>query len=444
MTEHHVPFSLKKLEEALANGAHSIFSASGSHMWAWCSGSLIPNLLAEDNSGYEAAEGTVAHGVAELWLKTGKKPRHLLNTVEIVTRGDEKFEVTIDDVMTDHVQRYVDWCWSLDGDSYTERKVYYSELTPIQKQGGTMDHASARRHHLTITDLKYGKGVQIYAESNSQLMLYAYGMFMELDFIYDFQDILIRVAQPRFNHFDEVLITRQELLDFAEWIKGRAHAAWVIDAPRTPGVKQCQFCKVKATCGAHIAFQDSLMDGIFQDLTQPVTTDKIEIVKDRIDWMQPFKSHTPVAELTTAQMSVLYGYKGFVDSWWKALNTELMKRAAKGEHIPLQKLVEGRTHRTYGNHKKAVQYLVEELDIPQDEVVIESLVSPAELEKIMVKHGYKRSTLPALLEPVVVKPPGKPSLVSIADKRPALRELDDDVYQDLTKPKPETFEDEEL
>lgn len=440
MTEQRV--SLRALELALANGAHSIFSASGSPMWARCSGSLIPNLLALDTSGYEAAEGTVAHNAAEVWLKRDVKPKHLLNTVQTVYSHDKKFEIPIDDAMLDEVQRYVDWCWSLDGDKYVERKVYFTDLTPIQSQGGTMDHGAFRWLHGTVTDLKYGKGIQVDAKDNYQLMLYAYGAFVEWDFLYNFQTITMRIAQPRMGHFDEHTVTRAELLEFAEWIKGRAHAAWQLDAPRTPGVKQCSFCKVKATCGAHIAFQDALMHGDLEGLGSPITGSTIAGVKDNIDWMKPFREHRPLAELTTEQMSVLFQYKGFVESWWKSLGAELLRRVGTGDNAPLQKMVEGKTRRVYQSQSEAKRYLIEELGIPAEEVIIESVLSPSQVEKLLPKHGFERKDVASLLAPVIFKPRGKPTLAAISDRRPPLDSGDDDVFRDLTTPEtPETEED---
>lgn len=447
MTEHRL--NLTALAEAMKNGAHSIFSASGSPMWSRCSGSLIPNILSPDTAGEEAAEGTVAHGVGEVWLRKNKKPRHLVGSTEVVysckpeefdPAKDKSFRITITHEMLDQVQRYVDWCWSLPGTHYVEQRVDYSIYMPIPHQGGTMDHAACWWQNLVVTDLKYGKGVQVFAKDNSQLMLYALGFFLEWDFLYDFQDITLRIAQPRLEHFDVVQITRQELLAFGEEMRERAAAAWQVNAERTPGEKQCQWCKVKPSCGAFAAFQDSVMSGVFRDLTKPITVDEINEVKEQIDWMQPFRNFRPVADLDTDQMSVLYRYKGMMEGWWKALDAELKKRAAKGDISNLLKLVEGRSRRYYPDEEKAVKHFVDELEIPRDEVVVQSVQSPAEMEKILRKHGYKRAELQTLLEPVVGKPRGKPSLVSVADRRPALGEIDDSVYRDLTNPEPENEE----
>ena len=110
MSEHHQFTTEITRELAVAGkdfGAHSIFSPSGSAMWAYCSGSLVPNLFASDTAGEDAAYGTVAHGVGEIWLKTGEKPVHLLGTVEQISEGESSFQIEIDEAMMDFVEEYV-------------------------------------------------------------------------------------------------------------------------------------------------------------------------------------------------------------------------------------------------------------------------------------------------------------------------------------------------
>ena len=119
----------------------------------------------------------------------------------------------------------------------------------------------------------------------------------------------------------------------------------------------------------------------------------------------------------------------------------MKKRAAKGDIGPLQKIVEGRSKRRYRDKKKAIIYFVDELGLPREEVVDEVPPSPAQMEKILRKHGYSASELPDLLAPVVEKPPGKPSLVSKSDRRPPISEIDDVIYRDLINPETETEED---
>jgi len=436
MSEHAI--DLSALAKSREGGAHSIFSASSSPRWMACAGSLLPNLFAPDDSGIEAAEGTVAHSVGETWLSLGKKPRHLIGTTQTIVRDKVSFDIEITHEMLDQVQRYVDYCWSLPGSHYVETHVEYSDIMPIPKQGGTADHAACEYQHLIITDLKYGKGVQVFAKDNSQLMLYAYGFFLEYDFLYDFQKITLRIAQPRLDHFDEHVITREDLEWFADFVKIRAYAAWKLDAPRKPGDKQCRFCRVKATCGAYAKYVIDMTEDVYQNLESEVTPEAIETLKERIEWMVPPHQH-PAAELTLEHLSILYSWRGSVESWFKHVANEIGRRAAHGEHPPLQKLVEARSHRAYRNVEEAKWYLVEELDLPPEEVVVETLVSPAELERVLRKHGHRREELPALLAPVVFKPPGRPTLAPLSDRRPALRDVDDGVFKDLN----ETDENEE-
>ena len=428
MTEHRI--TLTALAQTLADGAHSIFSASGSGLWMNCAGGLLPNLLAPDESGPEAAEGTVAHGVGELWLKTGEKPKHLIGTVQTVEDGGRKFDIEITHEMMNYVQEYVDACAWLPGKHFIEAKVYYSQITPLPKQGGTADHVVCRPGHMTISDLKYGAGVAVEVVGNTQALLYALGFFYEWDWLYDFETIVMRISQPRNGGLSEWTITREELLAFADVAKVKAHAAWALDAPRTPGEKQCQFCRVKASCAAHFHLQAELTAGAFGDMGEPVTVEQVVALKDNIEFQQIVK-FTEVYNLSTDEMATLYGYRRLFESWWKSLHNELNIRAAHGETIPGMKLVEARSHRKIKNVSDAVEVLTTEYGLTRKELITEEMASPSAIETLLRKHGVRGKALEAAIAPLVYKPAGKPTLVMNTDRRPAIVDLTEDVFDNL-------------
>lgn len=409
-------------------------------MWINCSGSLIPNLLAPDSAGREAAEGTVAHFVGETWLKSGVRPTHLLGTVEWVEEGDWGFLIEIDEVMFDYVQTYVDWCAFLPGDHYVEQRVYFSQITPIPNQGGTADHVVCRLHEMIITDLKYGKGVWVFAEKNTQALLYALGFFYEWDWLYDFQTIRIRIAQPRLDNFDEWVVTREELLAFAEYARERAHAAWVIDAPRTPSEKACQWCNVKSTCTAIAKLQIDLMAAAFDDLGAAVTHEQMEEFVDELA-MTAVPETVPLVTLNTADLAVLYSFRKLADSWWKAVSNELYRRAINGEHVPGMKLVESRSRRVFRNSQMAARKL-KALGLAEDRIWDTSIRSPAQIEIELRKKGHRTKDLPDLLSDLVFKPVGKATLAPISDKRVALVDISGLAFADLDETR-ESDEDEE-
>lgn len=424
MTEHRL--SLTALAEALKNGDHSIFSASGSHLWWHCAGGLVPNLLASDNARREAAEGTVAHGVGELWLRSRVRPDHLIGTTQQV--GEYLIDITAE--MVNDVEVYFDWCSWLPGDHYVETKVFYSQITPIDKQGGTADHVACSYQKMTITDLKFGKGVLVYAKDNTQAILYALGFFYAWDWLYDFQTIEIRICQPRKGHLDTWTITREELLAYADEGRIRAHAAWSLDAPRTPGEKQCTFCKVKADCGAHFYWQAELSSGAFTSIEDEVTEDDVLMLKDRID-LGDFGKFKDVYKLTTAEMAKLYRYRAMFEGWWKSLHNELNIRAAAGENVPGMKMVEARSKRVLRNEKMVRTVLELDYGITREELVTEKMIGPVAIEKLLRKHGVRPKDLVAVLDPLVHKPMGKPTLVSDADRRPAIVDLTEIAFGDL-------------
>lgn len=433
MTEHKLNSLNQELAELIRqydSADHSIFSPSGSAMWANCSGSLIPNLFAKDTAGEDAAEGTVAHAVGEEWLRTGECPEHLLGAVRKIEEGDQTFEIEIDGSMMEYVEQYVDWCIYLPGNHFVETRVDFSDLTPIKRQRGTADHAACEPGRLTITDLKYGKGVQVFAEENTQALLYAYGFFKQYDELFEFQEIVIRIAQPRLDHFDEWVITRDTLLERAAWLKERAHAAWCKDAERKPGAKQCQWCKVKKDCAAYAVFAERMVDGIFEDLDSPVTASDISGMVERMDDGTFNLRPVDKGSLTVAQKALLLPYRKMVEGWFADIAEDLEQRAINGEMVPGYKVVAGKSNRVFTSDDDAVRHL-EFLGLPDDVIHPKGMITPAKAETALTKIGYKRKQLPELLNRVVMKPPGKPTLAHESDKRPPIVMLASDSFENL-------------
>jgi len=405
--------------------AHSIFAPSASAMWMTCPGSLIPNLLAPDSAGFEAAEGTVAHSLHEEWLKTGEAPRHRIGEVVVMKEGANEFEITIDSLMLDAVQESVDRLINLPGDIFVEEKVYFSELTPIDKQGGTADFYACEPGKLTIRDYKHGKGVLVTAEKNSQAMLYALGVFYKWDWLYDFQEIDIGIHQPRLDHFDYWTVSRKDLLKFAKRVKEAAHNAWRLNAPLQPSDKGCKFCKVKATCPAYVKVLADIDEGVFGPAEYEAEEIEKAVSDLRDSRIDPDFRHPTM--LSTEDMAQLLPLRSMVENWFAAIDTELEVRALNGEQIPGRKLVESRTNRLFRDEKRAIERL-SEAGVHWTELYKLSFISPAQAEDLLRTRGMKRKEAVEFLESVVVKPPGKPTLVPLSDSRPAYERPGDDVF----------------
>lgn len=412
-----------------ARGGHSIFSPSSSAMWMGCSGSLIPNLFCEDSAGEDAAYGTVAHMVTETWLRTGKKPKHLVGEKEWVESGDWGFLIDIDETMLDYAQMCVDWVQLLPGQHFIERRVDFSRVTPIPGQTGTADFIACSLGRMVIADWKFGKGVLVEAEGNTQAQLYALGAFYEFDEQYHFEEIEIRIAQPRLGHFDTWVITREQLLQFEQVARERAHAAWRKDAPRTPSEKACQWCKVKATCTAVAKLNADLMAAAFDLVGAEVDQETMAGFKEDLIFTAIPETVDP-GTLSTGDLATLYGFRGLMESWWRGVELELYQRAIRGEQVPGHKLVESRSRRQFRDPEAATGKLLT-LGLTEEEVWKRAMASPSQVETALVKKGYRRKDVPGLIEDLVFKPVGKPTLAPLRDKRPAIQDLTGFAFEDL-------------
>lgn len=427
MSEHKIDLSqLSKIKDGTS---HSIFGASGSHMWLNCTGSLIPNLLAHDDAGYDAAWGTVAHGVTEEWLITGRAPEHLLGTKKIVGDDVESWHcIEIDESMLWAAEQCVDRCEWEPGEHVIELHVDYSHLTPIPNQGGTLDFAAVRKGSCMLRDHKFGKSPDniVYAEENPQLMLYAIGLMSDPRFEHlDIQNFVLGINQPRLDHFDEWSVSRARLEEFGEYARERMREAWTLDAPRTPGPKQCRFCRIKASCAANAKMQEELLDGVFSD--ESVTT--VEDFTERLSREDFALRLSKIGTLSIEQKARLLPYRKSAEAWWAALQADLESAVLNGNEVPGYKAVAARTRRKFRNPTLAARHLTS-LGIPFDEIIDERMVTPAQAEKVLLRHKFKRKELPEVLDGLIYKPEGKATLVPMSDRRPALQDLSADAFKD--------------
>jgi hypothetical protein len=455
VSEH--PTSLADIIGGQAGAAHSIYSPSGSAMWLRCLGSLIPNVLAGDDAGEEAAEGTVAHDVADGWAKSGVRPAHLIGTV-VVENG---YEIEITEEMLAYIEDYLRWCEDVGYEGlthYSEERVDHSILMPIPNQKGTADHFACGPGIMVLTDLKYGKGVPVYCaeipednrtiilhddgtftiNGNSQVLLYAAGVFIRYDHLYHFEKIVIRICQPRLGYFGVWETTRSELLAFMQFVMDRAPGCLDPNAPRTPGPKQCQFCRVKATCAARLAHLQDLVDDVFHDLTatRDYTVEEMatvaEIISDPLTIFDPILPK-PV-DLSIESLEKILPMRKMVEGWFAAIEEYLIRQARDYEvELRVWKLVEGRTNRKFIDEKIAAKRLLEK-GLTKDDIYTTSTASPAQAEEAL----HKRLKIPkkeaaAMLEDLTVRPPGPRSLVLRTDNRPELPNPGD-VFQPILQP----------
>ena len=71
---------------------------------------------------------------------------------------------------------------------------------------------------LHVIDLKYGQGIIVDAENNTQLMIYALGSALHFLSIYDFTTVKMTIFQPRRENNSSWTISLDELLDWGETV----------------------------------------------------------------------------------------------------------------------------------------------------------------------------------------------------------------------------------
>lgn len=373
------------------SGFHSQFSPSSLKRTATCPASLKHN---HDKSAASlfSAEGTAAHEVASDFLEKKK----IWKVGEVVSA--DGFEILVDQEMVDHVIDYALYCRApvvgldeYDSVEWVETRVDISHITPVENQSGTCDHALLVlvERTLYITDLKYGKGVQVEAEENLQLAAYAEGFIEQEAWLYHVDKVVMRIYQPRRNHVSEWVLTRQELKDFIAPYTERLKLALLPNPPYQPSEEACKFCEHKLNCEALKDYVDAELAKDFEEIDKADTAELVE-----------FFEAIPLIRL---RIDAVHDY--------------LEAQALKGSPVSGTKLVRGRSTRKLGEESEVVAVLCE-VGLSKDALYNHSLKGIGDLEKLLGKNK-------TVLASCTTKPPGKPVLVLEADPRDAVIILSD-------------------
>jgi hypothetical protein len=368
--------------------AHALLSASASKRWLTCTPSArleatLPEPKRAPGSFDFSQEGTLAHSLAEIKLR--------LHFNQI---GHDEYDREIQiiqanqyytDELVDYVDNYVLYVRSQIGESDTplfEQRVDFSDWVP--DGFGTADVVILSQHSIRVIDLKFGKGVPVSAQDNTQLRLYALGAWSKFkeDFP-EIKEVSYTIHQPRLDSISTDGTSIAKLVDWATYfVKPKAKKAWSGSGDFIPG-DHCQFCRAKATCRARADFNTELAKQEFKDpplLTEEEIVSVLAKAQDLREWVNDVEEY--------------------------ALN-----KAVQENVIPTGfKLATSITHRKISDHHLAAEVLKEK-GLPEEQLwEPRKLKSVAALEKL----GGKGQVISWLGE-LIQRPEGQPKLVRVKE-----------------------------
>jgi hypothetical protein len=378
-------------EQNHAERAHAKLSASGSKRWLTCTPSAQLETQFPDSTSSFAQEGTWAHEYSELLLTDYlfkmdiKLFTRRLDTVMAETFASAENYEAVESYVS-FVQGRIKQAREQDKSSLVmlEQRLDFSEWVP--EGFGTGDVVIVSGGTLEVIDLKFGKGVKVEAFGNTQLSLYALGAWNEFSMLYDIERVRITIVQPRLNHISTDEFDLAQLLAWAEdTVKQKAQMAMNGEGEFVAG-EHCRFCKARFTCRARAK------EAIEADFKEP------ELLSDE-----------EIAELLEKTEQI--------QKWASDLQEYARSKAEQGTKFSGWKLVEGRAVRKLADPDEVAQRLFAE-GFGEGDLYERSLKTITALEKSIGKKRFNE-----LVADLIVKPPGRPSLVPEDDKRPEFNNL---------------------
>lgn len=360
---------------------HAFLSPSSSHRWIHCTPSAMLESKIDNKTSIAAEEGTAGHEFCEHKLKKALKIR----SKRPVSKYDS-YE------MQEHTDAYVDFVLEQlelakqtcsDPIVLIKQRVNFSNYVP--EGFGTADCIIVSDDKLQVIDFKYGLGVLVDAYENPQMKCYALGALAIYESLYDIKEVSMTIFQPRRENVSTFTISVDELVDWAETVlKPRADMA-IKGEGEYCSSDWCGFCRAAVKCRARAEEKLKLAQEEFE--LPPILTDAeieevLTIIPDLTKWANDIVSYATDAAINHGKV-----WDGF-------------------------KVVAGRSVRKYKNESEVIKAAVAN---GYKDIYKQSLITLTEMSKLMGKQQFEE-----ILGDLIIKPPGKPTLVPNTDKRQAI------------------------
>lgn len=362
--------------------------------------------IPESNETEWSREGTTAHGYADDYL-TGKV----------------RTKVDIPDSFWEHLQGYCEFAHQLaETIGGGECIVMNEQMVPYWYEPdhfGTLDYGVVAEDasELAILDLKYGAGVYVTAEENSQGAIYAISLIKKLEAEgYVFKDdakISIYIYQPRHRDFTgeaECWTTNyRDLLDMGIDIEDdyvTSLRAPVTDL--TPSESACRFCDARVICSTRVL-------------------DMFEEVPPETNLLAPVNHDGPnlpaVHELTDQARVAIFKHHKAIAKWMTDVVADSLLHIENGTPVEGLKTVDGnRGNRSWGDNQEGAEKLFRRIPAAlrfKPRVVI----SPAAAEKVLKSEGLalkdRSPKYQKRWNELIYRKAGSPTLVLESDDKPA-------------------------
>lgn len=371
---------------------HAVLSASSANRWLHCPPSVRLSEGYMDKASVFAMEGTSAHELCEYKLRSalGMEAENPTENLDFYNTEMEECAEGYATYILELVEKAKETC--SDPVIMVEQRVDFSRYVP--EGFGTADCIIIADDILNIVDYKHGKGVEVSAENNPQMKLYALGALELFDCLYDISKVQMTIFQPRLSNVSVFVMNKADLLNWAnDELTAKAELAFEGKGELCCG-EWCKFCKAKSNCKERARVNMEMAQYEFRK-SSLLTDEEVVKILSRID------------ELT---------------SWASDVKNFALEQAVRGKQWPGWKVVEGRSNRKYTDEGAVAQVVKNAGYNPYDE----NIIGITNMTKMLGKEKFNE-----LLGDFVERPQGKPTLVPEDDNRPEMNTAKEDFKEKI-------------
>lgn len=392
---------------------HAILSPSGAYRWMICTPSARLEQQFPDPGSDYAAEGTLAHAVAE--LKTKKQfstmgPRYFSNHLkkleqtQLFDHGELRDPKDYWPEILRCTDEYLDYINKVTLSYKEPPYVAVEQQLDISRYApecfGTGDCIIIGGNTLHIIDYKHGAGVMVEAENNPQMMAYALGAIDRYSLLYDIHDVMMTIVQPRAqgDTVKEWSISRDDLLNWGVFtLRPAADKAFKGEGDFVPG-DHCRFCRARQKCRARADHYTAMED--FGGLNAPSKNQSGAFPKP------PLLSDAELGDVLTRATGL--------EAWKSDLSDCALSALLDGREVPGWKAVEGRKSRVWDDTNAAFD-TIRAAGVDDAMLYERKPLTLAAIEKEIGKTKFAD-----IAGAHVIQQPGKPTLAPESDHREAI------------------------